>query len=63
MPDQHLALGLALGARGADVVLVHHLEHAGARDAGDQRDVDHRQRERGQDQPLQPAAEALSAMR
>ena len=53
----------ALGARGADVVLAQHLEHAGARDARDQRDVDHRQRERRQDQPLQTAAEALATAR
>ena len=43
---QHAALAEALGACGADVVLVQHLEHRGARDARDQRDVDDRQGQR-----------------
>src|SRR5262249_41167668 len=59
VPDQHLGFGLALGAGGADIVLVHDLEHTRARDAGDQGDKDHGQRNRGQEQPLQPAADAL----
>ena len=42
------SIGLALGARGADVVLLQHLEHARAGDARDQRDVDRRERERRQ---------------
>ena len=48
----------ALGARGADVVLLQHLEHGRARDAGDQRDVDEAERDRGQDQVLEPRPEA-----
>ena len=58
--EQHLDLDLSLGARGADVVLAHHVEHAGARHARDQRDVDDRERDRGQDQALQEAAEAVA---
>ena len=46
--QQHVRLGLALGARGADVVLLEHFEHAGAGDAGDQRDEDRRECERRQ---------------
>ena len=49
----------ALGARGADVVLLQHLEHGRARDARDQRDIDAAERDRRQDQVLEPGPEAL----
>ena len=60
VPEQDLDLDLALGARGADVVLAEHLEHARPGHAGDERDVDHGERDRGQDQALEEAAEAVA---
>ncbi len=54
MHEQDAALADALGARGADVVLLQHLEHRRAGDAGDQRDVDAAERDRGQDQVFEP---------
>ena len=45
VPDQDDALGQSLGARGADVVLGEHLDDAGAGHAGDQRDIDHGERQ------------------
>ena len=41
-----MALGQALGARGADVVLAQHLEHGRAGDAGEQPDLQQGQRDR-----------------
>ena len=55
-----LALAEALGARGADVVLLQHVEHAGARHARDQRDVDAAERDARQDQVAQPRPEAVA---
>ena len=58
--EQDAALAEALGARGADIVLLQHLEHGGARDAGDQRDVDEAERDRRQDQVLAATARSPS---
>ena len=63
MAHQHDPVGEALGAGGADVVLVQHLEHAGARDAGDQRDEADRQGERRQDHALEEAGQKSTPMR
>ena len=51
----------ALGPRRADVVLLQHLEHGRAGDAGDQRDVDAAERDRRQDQVLAARARSPSA--
>ena len=48
VPPHDLALGEALGARGADEVLLHHLDRAGPREAGDVRGIRQPQRERGE---------------
>src|SRR3546814_15935127 len=40
MPQQHAGFAQALGARGADEVFAHDFDDAGARDAGDESDVD-----------------------
>ena len=56
---QHAQLGQPLGARGADVVLAERFQHRGARDARDQRDVDHRQGDGRQDQVVQERPEAV----
>ena len=53
----------ALGARGADVVLLQHLEHRRAGDARDQRDIDAAERDRGQDQVLAATAKGLADRR
>src|SRR5215813_11765494 len=45
---RHHALGQALGPRGADVVLLQHLEHAGAADPRDERRLAEAQRKGGQ---------------
>ena len=50
----------ALGVGGADVVLRQHLQHRGARDAGDQRHVGDAERHRRQDQALDERPEALA---
>ncbi len=59
--EQDAALPHALGAGGADIVLLQHLEHGGARDAGDQRDVDAAERDGGQNQVLAATARALDS--
>ncbi len=45
MNEQDVALPEALGAGGADIILLQHLEHGGAGDARDQRDVDAAERQ------------------
>ena len=59
MTQQHAALGNALGARGADIILAEHVEHRRAGHARDQRDVDERQRAGRQDESLEVGAEAV----
>ena len=49
----------SLGVGGADVVLRQHLQHRGARDAGDQRHVGDAERQRRQDQALGPRPQPL----
>src|SRR5205814_10486647 len=58
--QQHRQPAEPLGPRGAHVVRVENLQHAGARDARDERDEDHGQRDAGQDQPLEKAADAVA---
>ena len=53
----------ALGAGGADIILLQHLEHGGAGNARDQRDVDAAERDGRQDQVLQPWPEAFGERR
>ena len=60
MADQHLAGREPFRRRGADVVLREHVEHAGARHARDQRDVDGAQRDARQDQMPQPLPRAVA---
>ena len=49
------AVGKAAGARELDVVGAQHLEHLRAHQAHDQRQLEQRQRDRGQDQRLEAA--------
>ena len=63
MQEQDRRLAEALGPRGADVVLAQHLEHGRARDARDQRDVDAAERDRRQDQVLEPGPQPLGERR
>ena len=58
--EQDAALPQALGAGGADIVLLQHLEHGGAGDARDQRDVDAAERDGRQDQVLRATARNLA---
>ena len=53
MPPQHRAVGQALGARGADIVLVHHLDERRAGDARQDRRLGQGKRDRRQQQCLQ----------
>ena len=56
--EDHLPLGEPLCARGADVVLAERLEQVVARQAGVDRHVEHREHDPGQDQVVEPVAEA-----
>ena len=57
MPEQHQPFDLPLGAGRADVILVQHLQHAGSRDAGDQRHEDGGERQRRQGDVVDEAAQ------
>src|ERR1044072_479206 len=48
------AVGEAAGARELDVIGTHHLEHLGAHQAHEQGELEQAERDRGQDQRLQP---------
>src|SRR5262245_23414682 len=50
----------SLGLRGTDIVLCEHVEHAGARNARDQRDVNRAERYARQDEVAQPVPEVLA---
>lgn len=63
MQEEHVLLRHALGQGGADIVLLQHFEHGGPRNAGDQRDIDQAQRDRGQDEVPQPGPEAFGDRR
>ena len=57
------ARGEPFRAGGADVVLVLDVEHGGARDAGDDRERDRAERDRGQDQMLDRVPERAAVAR
>src|SRR5262245_56894218 len=57
MAHQHDAVGEAFGARGADIVLVQHLQHRGTSEARDQRDEADRQGKRWQHHAFQELPE------
>ena len=59
-PISTCSVAEAFRLRGADVVLRQHVEHAGAGDARDQRDVDHAERQARQDEMRQERPEALA---
>src|SRR5690606_19667595 len=63
VPQQDAGFAEPLGARGADEVLAHDLDDAGARDAGDQRHIDGGQRQGRQDQAVQERPEAARQRR
>ena len=58
MQEQDAHLRRRPWARGADIILLQHFQHRGAGDARDQRDIDKAERDRGQDQVLEPRPEA-----
>src|SRR5262249_1445289 len=61
--EQAAALADALGAGGADIVLLQRLQHGGAGGTGDQRDVDAAEGERWQDQVFNPRRNAFRERR
>ena len=63
MHEQDASLPDALGARGADVILLQDFQHGGTGDAGNQRDIHATERDGGQDQVLKPGPEALGDWR
>ena len=60
MQQQHAVGRQALGVGGADIVLLQHLQHRGAGDAGDQRHVGDAERHRRQDQAFGERPQALA---
>src|SRR6476620_1488051 len=52
--EDDVAFGQSFGTRGADVILAEDVEHAGPREAQDQRRVDHAEHDRRQHQMMQP---------
>ena len=63
MQEQYVALGDALGARSAHVVLAQNLQHGCTRYAGDEGHEDKAQGNGGQDQILEPWPEATGYRR
>ena len=63
MQVEHVVLGEPLGAGRADVVLLQNLEHGRTGDARDQRDIDRAERDRRQDQVLEPGPDPLGDRR
>ena len=63
MEKQDCAAADALGLGRADVVLAEHLQHRGAGDAGDQRDIHPAQRDRRQHQVVEPRSETAGDWR